>query len=55
MRIIPDLSTDTLNGRSVWTNVGPSLRDYRFQLRLLYPAQSSVTLRGENTLLDDKI
>ena len=45
---------ETLKARRSWTDVLQILRDHRWQTRLLYPVQLSITLEGENITFHDK-
>jgi hypothetical protein len=40
-------------GRS-WTDVIQTLREHKFQSRLLYPTKLSITIDGETKILHDK-
>jgi hypothetical protein len=54
IRIIPDFSPETMQARRSWTDVIQTLREYKCQPRLLYPAKHSITIDGETKLLHDK-
>jgi hypothetical protein len=46
IRIMPDFSPKTMKARRSWTDVIQSLREYKCQPRILYPAKLSVTTHG---------
>lgn len=46
---------ETLQARKAWTDVLQTLRDQRCQHWLLYPAELSITIDGENKIFHDKI
>jgi hypothetical protein len=54
IRITPDLSPETMKGRRSWTDVIQTLREHKFQPRLLYPAKLSITTDGETKVFHDK-
>ena len=45
--ITPDFSPKTMKARRSWTDVIQTLRQHKFQGRLLYPAKISITIDGE--------
>ena len=47
IRITPDFSPETMKARKAWTDVIQTLREHKFQHRLLYPAKVSITIDGE--------
>jgi hypothetical protein len=53
-RITPDISPETMKARSSWTDVIQTIREYKCQPRLLYPAKLSITIDGETKLLHYK-
>lgn len=54
IRITPDFSTETMKARRAWSDIMQTLREHRFQPRLLYPAKLSVFIDGENKIFSDK-
>jgi superfamily I DNA/RNA helicase len=52
-KIIPDFSTEIPKSRS-WANVIQTLKEYKCQPRLLYPAKFSITIDGENKVFQYK-
>ena len=44
IRITPDFSPETMKARRSWTDVIQTLREHKFQPRLLYPAKLSITI-----------
>ena len=44
IRITPDFSPETMKARRAWTDVIQTLREHKFQPRLLYPAELSITI-----------
>jgi hypothetical protein len=42
IRIIPDFSPETMKARRSWTDVIQTLREYKCQPRLQYPAKLSL-------------
>jgi hypothetical protein len=54
IRIIPDFSPETMKARKAWTEVIQTLREHKFQPRLLYPAKISITVDGETKVLHDR-
>ena len=47
IRITPDFSPETMKARRAWTGVIQTLREHKFQPRLLYSAKLSITIDGE--------
>jgi hypothetical protein len=43
-----------MKGRHSWANVIQTLREHKFQPRLLYPAKLSITTDGESKVFHDK-
>ena len=43
-----------MKARRAWTDVIQTLRDHKFQPRLLYPAKLSITIDGETKVFHDK-
>ena len=54
IRIKPDFSPETMKARRSWTDVMQTLREHKFQPRLLYPAKLSITIYGETKVFHDK-
>jgi len=54
IRITPDFSTETVKPRRSWTDVIQTLREYKCQPRLLYPAKLSINIDGETKIFHDK-
>jgi hypothetical protein len=54
IRITPDFSPETMKARRSWTDVMQTLREYKCQPRLLYPAKLSITIDGETKAFHDK-
>ena len=53
-RITPDFSPETMKARRAWTDVIQTLREHKFQPRLLYPAKLSITIDGETKVFHEK-
>jgi hypothetical protein len=43
-----------MKARRSWADVIQTLREYKCQPRLLYPAKLSITINGENKIFHDK-
>jgi hypothetical protein len=43
-----------MKGRRSWTDVIQTVREHKFQPRLLYPAKLSITIDGETKVFHDK-
>ena len=54
IRITTDFSTDTIKVRRSWTNVIQDLCEHKCLPRLLYPANFSITIDGENSIFPNK-
>jgi hypothetical protein len=54
IRFIPDFSPRTMKARRTWTDVIQTLREHKYQPRLLYPAKLSITIDGETKVFHDK-
>jgi zona occludens toxin (predicted ATPase) len=54
IRITPDFSPETMKARRSWTDVILTLREHKYQPRLLYPAKLSITIDGETKIFQDK-
>ena len=53
-RIIPDFLPETMKARRSWTDVIQTLKEHKWQSRLLYPAKLSITIDGESKVFHDK-
>ena len=47
-------SPETMKARRAWTDVIQTLREHKFQPRLLYPAKLSIIIDGETKVFHDK-
>jgi hypothetical protein len=54
IRITPDFSPETMKARRSWTDVIQTLREHKFQPRLLYPTKLSITIDGETKVFHYK-
>ena len=54
IRIIPNFAIETMKARRSWTDVIQTLREHKYQPRLLYPAKLSITIDRENKIFQDK-
>jgi hypothetical protein len=54
VRITPDISTETMKVRRAWSEVMQTLKEYKCQPRLLYPAKLSIIIDGETKIFQDK-
>ena len=54
IRITPDFSPETMKARRAWTDVIQTLREHKFQPRLLYPGKLSITIDGETKVFHNK-
>jgi hypothetical protein len=54
IRITSELSPETMKARKAWTDVIQTLREHKFQPRLLYPAELSITIDGETKVFMTK-
>jgi hypothetical protein len=54
IRSTPDFLPETMKARRSWTDVIQTLREYKCQRRLLYPAKRSITIDGETKLIHNK-
>ena len=54
IKITPDFSPETMKARRSWTDVIQTLREHKWQPRLLYPAKLSITIDGETKVFHDK-
>jgi hypothetical protein len=43
-----------MKARRSWTDVIQTLREHKFQTRLLYPAKLSITIDGKTKVFQDK-
>jgi hypothetical protein len=55
IRITPDFLPDTMNARRSWADVIQAQKEYKCQLRLLYPANLSFNIDGETKIFHDKM
>ena len=53
-RITPDFSPETMKDRRAWIDVIQTLREHKYQPRLLYQAKLSITIDGETKVFHDK-
>jgi hypothetical protein len=54
IRIAAEFSPGTMKARRPWTDVIQTLRKYKCQPRLLYPAKLLISIDGENKVFHDK-
>jgi hypothetical protein len=54
IRIIPDFSPEIMKARRSWADVIQTLREDKYQPRLLYPVKLSITTDGETKVFHDK-
>ena len=54
-RPIPGFSMDTLKARKPGPMSCKTLKEHRYQSRLLYPAKLSIAIYGENKIVHDKV
>jgi hypothetical protein len=54
IRITPEFSPETMKARRAWTDDIQTLREYKFQPSLLYPAKLSITIDGETKVFHNK-
>jgi hypothetical protein len=52
IKIIPDISQETMKARRPWTDVLQTLREHKWKTRLLYPAKLSID--GETKVFHEK-
>ena len=52
--ITHDFSIETMKSRWSWADVLQTLRDHGYKPRLLYSANLSITIDGENKIFHDK-
>jgi hypothetical protein len=43
-----------MKAKRSWTDIIQTLREHKYQLRILYPAKLSVTIDGESKIFLDK-
>ena len=55
IRIIPDFSSETMKARRSRADVIQTLREYKWQPRLLYRIKLSITIDGETKVFYGKI
>jgi hypothetical protein len=53
IRITTNFSPETINAKWSWEDVIQTLREHKWQPRLLYPAKHSITVDGEIKILYD--
>jgi hypothetical protein len=54
IRITADFSPEIMKARRSWADVIQTLREYKCQPRLIYPAKLSITVDEENKIFYDK-
>jgi len=54
IRITPDFLPETMKARRSWKDVIETLREHKYQPRLLYPAKHSINIDGETKIFHDK-
>jgi hypothetical protein len=54
IRITPDFLPETMKARRSWADVIQTLREHKFEPRLLCPAKLSITIHGETKIFHDK-
>jgi hypothetical protein len=54
IRITPNFTPETMKARRSWIDVIQTLREHKFQPRLLYPVKLSITIDGETKAFHDK-
>ena len=54
IRLTPEFSMETMKARRSWIEILQKLRDHGCKPRLLYPANLSFTINGENKIFQDK-
>ena len=54
IRTTPDFLPETMKARRSWIDVIQTLREHKYQPRLLYPAKLSITIDGETKVFHDK-
>jgi hypothetical protein len=54
IRITPDFLPETMKTRRSWADVTQTLREYKCQPRLLYPAKCSFIIGGKTTIFHGK-
>ena len=52
MRITSDFSPEIMKTRKFWADTIQTLREYKCQARLQYPAKLSITINGETKFHD---
>jgi hypothetical protein len=50
IRITPDFSPETVKARISWADIIQTLKEHKYQPRLLYPAKISITIDGETKI-----
>jgi hypothetical protein len=54
IRITPDFSPESMKARRSWTDVIQTLREHKYQPRLLCPAKFSITMNGKTKVFHGK-
>jgi hypothetical protein len=54
IRITPDFSTETMKARRAWSEVMQTLREQKYQHRLLYLEKLPINIDGETKIFQDK-
>jgi zona occludens toxin (predicted ATPase) len=54
IRITPDFYSEVIKARRSWADVVQTLREYKCQPKLLYPARLSITIDGKSKIFHDK-
>jgi hypothetical protein len=54
IRIISDISLETIKARRSWADVIQTLKEHKCQPRLQYSAKLSITIDGESKIFHDK-
>jgi hypothetical protein len=54
IRITPDFSPETTKARRSWADVIQTLREHKYQPRLLYPAKLSINVDGGTKIFHNK-
>ena len=55
IRITPDFSTETVKARRSWTDMIQTLREHKYQPRLVNPAKLSITIGGDIKIFQAKL
>jgi len=54
IRITPDFPPETTKARRSWIDVIQTIKELKYQPRLLYPVKISITIDGETKIFHDK-